>query len=216
MLQQLGEDAPDGPVVDSGGVPRASEQQLGGPVPQRDNLGGVRPVVSRLVKPREAKVAELQLAPVVQQQVTELQVPVEHPPAVEVLHRLEQLQAQALALRLGERHSHRLEKPGEVVLAVLEHEEYRVGLLAIHHPQQVDDVLVARGLEDPHLAQRGHGHAVSLLVHAHLLQRNDFAGLFVPRAIHHAVRALADASCAMERGRVRLVLSGPVAMFDEG
>ena len=42
LPRQLGEDAPDAPDVDGGGVVGASEENLGGAVPQRHNLVRVR------------------------------------------------------------------------------------------------------------------------------------------------------------------------------
>ena len=49
-------------------------------LPQRHHLGRVRAVVTRLVKAREAEVAQFHFTAVVQQQVAQLQVAVEHPP----------------------------------------------------------------------------------------------------------------------------------------
>ena len=75
-----------------------THEQLGGAVPQRDHVVGVGaqrgPVLAR-----QAEVADLELAAVAVQDVAGLQVAVQHPVLVQVVHPAEQLQHQALHLR---------------------------------------------------------------------------------------------------------------------
>lgn len=65
LEEQLAEDAAHGPDVDGGPVSLLAQQQLGRPVPQRDDLVGVGPLsVLRRPQPRQTEVAEFHFAPV--------------------------------------------------------------------------------------------------------------------------------------------------------
>eukprot|EP00982_Pelagococcus_subviridis_P008776 30871-Pelagococcus_subviridis.AAC.10 len=118
VSQKLREDAPDGPVVDGGVVLGRPQQKFRGAVPQRHDPRRVRAVVPGLVIPREPKVAQLQFAAVVQKEVRQLQVAVEDPLRVKKVHRLQELQDEALHLALRE--AVRLYELRHIVLAVLE------------------------------------------------------------------------------------------------
>lgn len=95
----LGEDAADGPDVDRIGVLGQREHDLGGTVPARGNVlrekvvllrGGVRG--SRIsLETGKAKVADLEVAFLVDQEVGRLEVAVDDAAAVQVLDALEQL-----------------------------------------------------------------------------------------------------------------------------
>lgn len=88
-VDELHEDAADGPDVDGGGVVGGVEQQLGRPVPPRHHV--LRHHVALRRRPREAEVADLEVAVGVQQQVAGLQVPVDHVRRVDVLEPPQQL-----------------------------------------------------------------------------------------------------------------------------
>lgn len=82
-VEELQEDAADGPDVDGGGVVRGVEQELGGAVPPRDHV--LRHHVALRRWARQPEVADLEVAVGVQQQVAGLQVPVDYVRRVDVL-----------------------------------------------------------------------------------------------------------------------------------
>ena len=67
------------------------------PVPERHNFWRVG-LVEGVEVPRQAKVADLQLAPVSQQQVRQLQVPRHDPVRVQEVHSFQQLRMAPAAL----------------------------------------------------------------------------------------------------------------------
>ena len=87
--QQLREDAAHGPHVDGEGVLVAGEQQLGRAVPPRDDVLGHEALLG--AGAREAKVADLEVAARVEQQVGRLEVAVQHVGRVDVLEAAQEL-----------------------------------------------------------------------------------------------------------------------------
>lgn len=113
--QQLPEDAPDAPHVDRGAVLLGAEQQLGRAVPQRDDqLGHLGRRVAEVA--RHAEICDLEHAPVVEQQVGRLEIPVQDPVGVQVGHARRELQQQRFDLRGEEGFGHVFEERLEVVL----------------------------------------------------------------------------------------------------
>ncbi len=91
--EQLGKYATDGPEVDGGGVVGV-EQDLGRPVPERDDDG--RQDRAERVQAGEAKVGQLDHAVRRHEYVLRLQVPVDDAVAVEEVHSADDLEEQVL------------------------------------------------------------------------------------------------------------------------
>lgn len=84
LLDQLGEDAPDGPHVDGCRVVFGAEEQFWRTIPQcHDELGHLAQGVAELAG--EAEVGDLDLAPVVHEQIGRLQIAMELPSACRVM-----------------------------------------------------------------------------------------------------------------------------------
>lgn len=90
-LQHLYEDAARPPHVQSGGVLRGAQQDVGGAVPQRHHLRGERLAGDGLGS-GQTEVGELQFSTVADEQVLRLQVSVQDPPTVDVAETPEQLE----------------------------------------------------------------------------------------------------------------------------
>eukprot|EP00211_Chloroparvula_japonica_P012485 CAMPEP_0119154756 /NCGR_PEP_ID=MMETSP1310-20130426/51243_1 /TAXON_ID=464262 /ORGANISM="Genus nov. species nov., Strain RCC2339" /LENGTH=110 /DNA_ID=CAMNT_0007147315 /DNA_START=369 /DNA_END=701 /DNA_ORIENTATION=+ len=110
MLEQFAEDATYSPHVNGLSVALGPKQHFWGSVPQGSDCGGQSHIFWP-ESPGQAKVAKLELSAVGVQQVARLQVAVHGPPAVQVIHRSQQLQQQALHLALAERHRHPVHQP---------------------------------------------------------------------------------------------------------
>ena len=191
FAQQLTHDAPEAPHVDSGAVKPLAEEQLGGAVPERHHHVRVRPQRIRVL-PGQAKVANLQLALVVDQHVAGLQVPVQNPVIVQVTHAAQQLQHETLHLRDRERLGHGLHQPLQVVLRELHHHEDGVQRVPHDHLRHANHVGVLHGEQYVRLPQRRERESFPFLVHLHLLQRPDRARAFITRTEHHPVGTLVD------------------------
>mmetsp|Transcript_12686 Transcript_12686/g.54479 ORF Transcript_12686/g.54479 Transcript_12686/m.54479 type:complete len:328 (-) Transcript_12686:173-1156(-) len=189
--EQLSHDAPQGPYVDGGGVLRGAEDELGGAVVSRADVGdvGLRPDENL----RAAKVAELELVrPRVHQQVLGLDVAVTDPAAVDVGQRPGHLVR--VELHQHVRHPLRglrvhLAQPVHGVRHKLEH-EVQVHLLllvrAVEAVLQADNVRVVQDAHDLQLA------VLETLILQHLLDRDDVARLHARRLEHHAEGAIPD------------------------
>jgi hypothetical protein len=93
-VDELHEDASDGPDIDGGGVVGGVEQQLGRAVPARDHV--LRHHVALRRRPRQPEVADLEFAVGVQQQVAGLQVTVDHVRRVDELEPAQDLVQEVL------------------------------------------------------------------------------------------------------------------------
>lgn len=87
---KLGKDAADGPHVDGSGVASLAEQDLGSAVPKRDHLVSVG-ADGHAKRAGETKVSQLENALAVDEQVGQLQVPVQNAVRVAVRDALEDL-----------------------------------------------------------------------------------------------------------------------------
>lgn len=87
---KLGKDAADGPHVDGSGVASLAEQDLGGAVPKRDHLVSIG-ADGHAKRAGETKVGQLENALAVDEQVGQLQVPVQNAVRVAVRDALEDL-----------------------------------------------------------------------------------------------------------------------------
>ena len=87
---------------------------------------------------------------------------------------------------------HLIHELGQVDVAELEHQEYRVFLLAHHHVLEADDVWVpGQGLEDFDLPQRGNRKTLVLIQDPHLLDGKCFVCDLVLAQEYHSVGPLA-------------------------
>mmetsp|Transcript_6969 Transcript_6969/g.11900 ORF Transcript_6969/g.11900 Transcript_6969/m.11900 type:complete len:480 (+) Transcript_6969:118-1557(+) len=195
---ELRKDAPDAPHVDRGGVLAGAQEQLGRPVPQRHHHVGVG-ADGALVLAGQAEVADGDLARVAVEQVRGLQVPVDVPAAVHVLHAAQDLQQQPLDLGRGEGLAHLVHEGLQVVVHVLHHHVHLVHAAAHHHLLHLHDVRVLEAEQHVRLAQGRDGEALLRRVpaHLHLLERDDLPRAAVACAEHDAVGALVDAAQAL-------------------
>lgn len=94
----LGEDAANGPHVDTSGVLAATEQNFGRAVPESDDLVGVS--AERNTKgASQTKIGQLQVALLVDEQVLRLQVTVQDAVGMAVARALEELESELLDLQ---------------------------------------------------------------------------------------------------------------------
>lgn len=169
----LGEDAADGPHIDAGGVLAATEQNLRGAVPQRDDLVGV--CAERHTEgSREPEIRELEVAVAVDQEILRLQVAVQHAVAVAVADALAQLAHEFLDHHVAEAHAaevgtralgESLAAPavadGEGFHVFLQveveelHDEVQLVAVGVHDVEEADDVGVVHLLQEGDLADGG-------------------------------------------------------------
>ena len=202
------EDAPDGPHVDAGRVLTTAEQDLGGAVPERDDLVGVGP--ERDAKSAgQSKVGQLQVSLAVNQQVLGLEIAVQHTVAMAVAHTRAQLAHELL--------DHGLSQPQPVQLssgafgqrlapaALADRQRFHV-LLEVEVEEFEDEIeLVAVGMDDikethdgrvPHLFEQrdlsdgGRRDTLIFGLEANLLQGNNAAAIVeVAGFVNNAIRA---------------------------
>lgn len=171
---ELGEDGADGPDVDGAAVVLGAEEQLGGPVPARDDVG--RHVLVGVGEAAgEAKVCELDVAVGGDEKVVGLDVAVEHEVLVaepdgarEHAHPgLDVGGAVAHAVRVADEHL-------EVAEGQVLEDEVEVLVLGGEDAEEGDDVGVAQLLEVLELADRVGRHALGvLLLHLDLLDGHE-------------------------------------------
>ena len=101
--KRLREDAAHGPNVHRGPVVPRIRQEFRGPVPTRHDVLRQRVLVLRVHAPREAEVADRQVAVGVHEQVRRLEIAVEHVRAVHPLEPAEDLVQEVLRVLLAER-----------------------------------------------------------------------------------------------------------------
>lgn len=81
----------------------------------------------------------------------------------------------------------------QVLLRVLHHHEDIVQALAHRHLPELDDVRMLQRSQEVNLANAADANALAQFLHAHPLQRQNFAAFAVPGAVDDAVGALAHA-----------------------
>lgn len=119
-LQGKEEDAPRAPHVDFGPIHGRAEEQLGRLVPLRDDAVRVVVPTSRGVEAREAKVGNLELAVLGEEDVGPLEVAVEDAALVDEREAVEELLHERLEVRGREVDRRVVQHAGEVVIRVLE------------------------------------------------------------------------------------------------
>lgn len=123
-VDELAKDAAHAPHVDGGVVGRGPEDELRRAVPERDDeLGESR---GRWVADisRHAKVGNLELAAVVEEEVGRLEVPVEDPVFVQVRDSGRELEEETLDFGGEERLGHVLEDAFKIMFDEFENEKY--------------------------------------------------------------------------------------------
>eukprot|EP00955_Chlamydomonas_euryale_P060424 357715-Chlamydomonas_euryale.AAC.5 len=189
--QQLAHDAAQRPHVYRGRVDLAAEQQLGRAVPERDDHVRVG-LERRAVLACEPKVADLELALGVVQDVGALEVAVQHPVGVQEVHARKHLQHEVLDVRHAERARHAdvlalgVHDALEVVVHELHDHEDLVSALADADFRHMHDVGVVEVEHHVDLADRRDREAVALLLHLDHLERNQAARLLLARLRMHA------------------------------
>mmetsp|Transcript_13085 Transcript_13085/g.41375 ORF Transcript_13085/g.41375 Transcript_13085/m.41375 type:complete len:353 (-) Transcript_13085:435-1493(-) len=157
-LEELREDASDGPDVNGGGVlGKERTAELRGAVPARGHVIGPEHRLRHVIEGRagEAKVADLQLAVGVGQDVLRLEVAVKHVGRVDVLQTTEQLVEEELIVlccevivcldHLMQVGLHKLEHHVNILVAL--------GVVRQHDVPQLDDVGMPEVAEQLDLAQ---------------------------------------------------------------
>ena len=184
----LGKDTADGPHIDTGGVLAATEQDLWGAVPQRDDLVGVC-AEGHTKGSREPEIRELEVAVAVDQEILGLQVAVQHAVAVAVADALAQLAHEFLDHHVAEAHAaevwaralgESLAAPavadGEGFHVFLQveveelHDEVQLVAVGVHDVEQADDVGVVHLLQEGDLADGGGGDTFIFGFEADFLQ----------------------------------------------
>ncbi|KAM0859882.1 hypothetical protein ACQ4PT_046899 [Festuca glaucescens] len=208
-VDELHEDAPDGPDVDGRRVVGGVEQQLGGPVPPRDDV--LRHHVALRRGARQAEVADLEVAVGVEEQVAGLEVPVDHVRRVDVLEPAQQLVQEVLTVLLGE-FLVRADDVVEVRVHELQRDVHVVEGLRDRrrdHVPEGDDVFVVEVPEQLDLPER------ALRIHVVVERVRDLLyGHHLPRLeVHHRAD---DPVCAATDGHDgRLVLGGDLELVPE-
>mmetsp|Transcript_5492 Transcript_5492/g.12655 ORF Transcript_5492/g.12655 Transcript_5492/m.12655 type:complete len:270 (-) Transcript_5492:203-1012(-) len=189
----LGEDAAGRPHVHRRVVLLLAKKQLGRAVPERHHLVRVALLGLELTRSGEAEVGDLDGAEAVDQHVLRLEVAVKDPLAVAELEASQDLQHAPLDETL--RHAVleiALEALLQILVEVVEDEQHLWGDQdEVAHAHDVD---VVQLLQERHLAQRRHRHALVAVLQADLLERHQLPlGVFrVVRPVDDAIRALAD------------------------
>ena len=184
------------PHVDGRRVVLVLDEELGRAVPPRHDVLGER-LRARVDAAREAKVADLEVAVLVHQQVARLEVAVEHLRRVHRLEAAQDLVDKVLDVVVGER----LLRVDDVVQVGVEQLGHQVDVLPVlrlaggrhHDVAQVEHVLVRKVLQQPDLAQDALAVDGVLERVGDLLDRHLVARLRVLRRADEAVRALAHA-----------------------
>jgi hypothetical protein len=182
----LGHDAARGPDIDACVISPTAEQDVRGAVPQSDDLirEGVDGDAERT---RETKVGQLQLSPVVDEEVLRLQIAVEDAGVVAECYSLHQLVHERLdgdGIQSAPV-APRVHVPLQVLIHELEHQHQLV--LRVDDVVQQDDVLVAELLHKGDLAD-GRGGRAFLGVEVDLLEGYELACLAVA-ALEHLQRS---------------------------
>ena len=185
----LDEDGADGPDVDGGSVGLRSEEDLGGTVPEGDDLVGEGPD-GGAEGPGQAEIGQLEPPVARYEEVLRLEVAVHDAAGVaegQAPHALEEVGLDELRLEHAVDGLHVLL---EVLVEELEDEvELAVGLDAV---LELDDVVVLELAEEADLAEGRGGDALVLNLEADPLQGDDLVVGPVLGLVDHAVRALAE------------------------
>ena len=144
------------------------------------------------VRASEAKVGDLDLAPVVHEQVARLQVAVDDPVVVARGHGRQELEHEGLDLAREERGRHVGEEGLQVVFDKVHNDKDLSQGVADDDLADADNVFVRDRHEGLDLAQAGDREPVLLLVHFEFFQRDNVARRFAPRAEHDAVAPFLD------------------------
>lgn len=202
----LGKDAADGPHVDARRVLAAAEENLGGAVPERDDLVGVG-AQGDAKGAGETEISELQVAVAVDEQVLRLEVAVEHTVAVAVADALAQLahelsddsiaQAQPAQRGAGSLwqglaatavgNGQRLHVLLEIQVEELK-DEVQLVAVGVDNVEETHDVGVAHLLEQRDLADGGRRNTLVLGLEPDLLERNNATIVEeIARLVNHSV-----------------------------
>jgi hypothetical protein len=191
----LGEDAADGPHINTSRVLAATEQNLRRTVPQRDDLVGVS--AERHTKgSRESKIPKLEVTIAVNQEILRLQITVQHAVAVAVTNTLAQLAHELLnhlvaeaeaaevgAGALGESLAAPAVADGEGFHVFLQveveelHDEVQLVAVGVHDVEEADDVGVVHLFEEGDLADGGGGDAFIFGFEANFLEGYNAAAV---------------------------------------
>ena len=174
----LGHDAAGGPDIDAGVVGAAAEKDVGGAIPEGDDLVG-EGVDGDAEGAGEAKIAEFELTLGVDEQVLGFKVAVQDPVLVAEVDALEQLVHERLD---GHRFQSAPLAVGVHVLlkvAVHELEDEHKFVLGVDDVVQRYDVLMFQLLHEGDLADRGRWCAF-LRIEVYLLERYKLACLAIP------------------------------------
>ena len=121
--EHLSNDASNTPHIDLGRVDLATQQELRGAVPKRNDL--VRePLHLGIPGPGQAPVSNLELALPVDEKVRRLEIAVDNPVGVHVVHAREELLGPGLDMILRQTNVGRLQNAGKVVFRIFEHHEH--------------------------------------------------------------------------------------------
>mmetsp|Transcript_24900 Transcript_24900/g.62075 ORF Transcript_24900/g.62075 Transcript_24900/m.62075 type:complete len:201 (+) Transcript_24900:317-919(+) len=172
-----------------------AQQQLGRTIPQGDHPIGHGLTVGGDAVDSQAKVCDLQIALIVDEQVTTLDVAVHHPARVAVLERAEELHHKVLDLAQPESpvcgFLRRRQQPCQVVLHVFKHEVHGALLAGARDGQQLDDVGMVELAQNDDLARHELQARAVHALQSDLLQCHQAVSVQVHRLVHGAVRALA-------------------------
>ena len=196
VADHLGEDAADGPHVNSERVLLGTKQDFRSTVPQSDHFMSVG--LDRHGKGTgESKVSNLEVALHVNKNVSGLQVAVDDTPAVAVVDATKQLHG----VRGNEILVVRAVAGGvEVLLQILvdEFERKVQAVFAMLDVAQPDHIGVAQGLEDGDLAKRSAGNALVFEFELDFFQSNDFSRDLVLGFVDDAIGAFSKSFRAHE------------------
>lgn len=188
--EDLDEHARGAPYVDRRAVLSLAEQQLRRSIPDGDHTVGVVQLSILAKEASKAKIGELELAFVADQDVGCLDVTVEDSATMQVVQSLEQLSRQVLLVRRVQLERRMVEKAGEIVRDVFKDHEAVIPL--DHDLEEPDNVRVPQRLQKFDLSDGGDGEPVSFALHPDLLEGNHLLGVDVDGLEDLAVRARAN------------------------
>lgn len=204
LREELGQYAACAPDVDSWSVVLLSQQKLRRPVPKRNHSIRVRTDDILLIETGETPIRYLQFSPVVNQDITAFDVPVQEFLRVTIIQSLDELfEERSHLIRLELRYPavvDRRKQSSEVMVDVFEnqveigHRTPRlVGVLLISdNVMELHHVHVIQLTEDFDLSDGSDRETFLLVIQAHLLKGDLFSCGFALRLVNLSIGSLSD------------------------